>query len=51
MIAKLGLGAIRDAGMYLVTVKSRGKPIAQSNPAPFVVSFDDGRARAPVTTP
>jgi imidazolonepropionase-like amidohydrolase len=43
--------AIHDAGMYLVTVKSRGEPIAQSNPAPFVVSFKDGQARAPVTTP
>lgn len=31
--------AIREPGIYLVTVKSRGEPIAQSNPAPFVVSF------------
>jgi len=29
--------AIRDVGMYLVTVKSRGEPIAQSYPAPFAV--------------
>jgi hypothetical protein len=43
--------AIREAGMYLVTVKSRGEPVAQSNPAPFVVSFADANARPPVTTP
>lgn len=44
-------GAIREPGMYLVTIKSRGEPVAQSNPAPFVVSFADGQARAPVMTP
>jgi hypothetical protein len=43
--------AIRAPGMYLVTVKSRGEPVAQSNPAPFVVSFADDQTRAPVTTP
>jgi Amidohydrolase family len=43
--------AIRESGMYLVTVKSRGEPVAQSNPAPFVVSFTDAHARPPVTTP
>lgn len=43
--------AIREPGMYLVTVKSRGEPVAQSNPAPFVVSFTDAKARPPVTTP
>jgi hypothetical protein len=37
--------------MYLVTAKSRGEPVAQSNPAPFVVSFTDANARPPVTTP
>jgi len=31
--------AVREAGMYLVTVKSRGEPIAQSNPYPLVVKF------------
>jgi hypothetical protein len=43
--------AIRNPGMYLVTVKSRGEPVAQSNAAPFVVSFQDGQSRAPATTP
>ncbi|MFZ3353717.1 MAG: amidohydrolase family protein [Xanthobacteraceae bacterium] len=43
--------AIREPGMYLVTVKSRGEPVAQSNSAPFVVSFTDANARPPVTTP
>lgn len=43
--------AIREPGMYLVTVKSRGEPVAQSNPAPFVVGFADKEARAPVITP
>ncbi len=43
--------AIRKPGMYLVTVKSRGEPVAQSNAAPFVVSFKDEQPRAPVTTP
>jgi imidazolonepropionase-like amidohydrolase len=43
--------ATREPGMYLVTVKSRGEPVAQSNPAPFVVSFTDAHARPPVTTP
>jgi hypothetical protein len=31
--------AIQDAGMYKVTVKSRGEPVAESNPAPLVVGF------------
>ncbi len=31
--------AIAEAGMYLVTVKSRGEPIAQSSPAPLVVGY------------
>jgi imidazolonepropionase-like amidohydrolase len=31
--------AIADVGMYKVTVKSRGEPIAESNPAPLVVRF------------
>ena len=43
--------AIAEPGMYLVTVKSRGEPVAQSNPAPFVVGFADKEARAPVVTP
>jgi hypothetical protein len=43
--------AIRKPGMYLVTVKSRGEAVAQSNAAPFVVSFQDEQPRAPVTTP
>jgi hypothetical protein len=43
--------AIRNPGMYLVTVKSRGERVAQSNAAPFVVSFQDGQSRASVTTP
>jgi hypothetical protein len=43
--------AIREAGMYLVTVKSRGEAVAQSNPAPFVVGFGEKQARAPVTMP
>ena len=44
--------AIRDVGMYLVTVKSRGEPIAQSYPAPFVVGgVAPGTAPAPVTVP
>jgi hypothetical protein len=43
--------AIREVGMYLVTVKSRGEPIAQSNPAPFVVGFAQGTVQTPVTVP
>jgi hypothetical protein len=43
--------AVHQPGMYLVTVKSRGEPVAQSNPAPFVVSFADAKVRPPVTTP
>ena len=44
--------AIRDVGLYLVTVKSRGEPIAQSYPAPFVVGVvAPGTAQAPVTVP
>jgi hypothetical protein len=44
--------AIRDVGMYLVTVKSRGEPIAQSYPAPFVVGgVAPETAQAPVTVP
>jgi imidazolonepropionase-like amidohydrolase len=31
--------AIQNVGMYKVTVKSRGEPIAESNPAPLVVGF------------
>jgi imidazolonepropionase-like amidohydrolase len=31
--------AIQEVGMYKVTVKSRGEPIAESNPAPLVVRF------------
>jgi hypothetical protein len=30
---------IKDVGMYKVTVKSDGEPIAESNPAPLVVKF------------
>ena len=31
--------AIQDVGMYKVTVKSRGEPVAESYPAPLVVRF------------
>jgi len=31
--------AIQNVGMYKVTVKSRGEPIAESSPAPLVVGF------------
>jgi Amidohydrolase family len=31
--------AIENVGMYKVTVKSRGEPVAESNPAPLVVRF------------
>ena len=31
--------AITDVGMYKVTVKSRGEPVAESYPAPLVVRF------------
>ena len=31
--------AVKDVGMYKVTVKSRGETIAESNPAPLVVTF------------
>jgi imidazolonepropionase-like amidohydrolase len=37
--ATIPADAIADVGMYKVTVKSRGEPIAQSNPAPLVVRF------------
>jgi hypothetical protein len=37
--ATIPADAIADAGMYKVTVKSRGEPIAESNPAPLVVRF------------
>jgi hypothetical protein len=43
--------AIKDVGMYLVTVKSRGETIAQSSPAPFVVSFKQAQPTAAVTVP
>jgi imidazolonepropionase-like amidohydrolase len=43
--------AIADVGMYQVTVKSRGEPVAQSDPAPFVVSFKQDQPRPPVTVP
>ena len=42
---------VANVGMYKVTVKSRGEPVAQSNPAPFVVSFKADQARPPVTVP
>ena len=31
--------AVTDVGMYKVTVKSDGEPIAESSPAPLVVKF------------
>ena len=31
--------AIQNVGMYKVTVKSRGEPVAESSPAPLVVRF------------
>jgi imidazolonepropionase-like amidohydrolase len=37
--ATIPADAIADAGMYKVTVKSRGEPITESNPAPLVVRF------------
>src|ERR1700722_561490 len=37
--AMLPADAIQDAGMYKVTVKSRGEPVAESYPAPLVVRF------------
>ena len=37
--ATLPADAIADAGMYKVTVKSRGEPVAESYPAPLVVRF------------
>jgi imidazolonepropionase-like amidohydrolase len=37
--ATLPADAIQDVGMYKVTVKSRGEPIAESYPAPLVVRF------------
>ena len=43
--------AIENVGMYLVTVKSRGEPVAESNPAPFVVSFKTDQPQPPVTVP
>jgi hypothetical protein len=30
---------VANVGMYLVTVKSRGEPIAESGAAPLVVGF------------
>jgi hypothetical protein len=30
---------VKGVGMYKVTVKSDGEPIAESNPAPLVVKF------------
>ena len=38
--------AIRDVGMYLVTVKSRGEPIAQFYPALFVLGGAAPRPRS-----
>lgn len=43
--------AVRDVGMHLVTVRSRGEPIAQSYPAPFVVGFAQGALQSPMTVP
>jgi imidazolonepropionase-like amidohydrolase len=37
--ATLPAEAIQDVGMYKVTVKSRGEPVAESYPAPLVVRF------------
>ena len=37
--AMLPADAIQEAGMYKVTVKSRGEPVAESYPAPLVVRF------------
>jgi imidazolonepropionase-like amidohydrolase len=37
--AVLPADAIQDVGMYKVTVKSRGEPVAESYPAPLVVRF------------
>ena len=37
--ATIPAAAVKDVGMYLVTVKSRGETIAESNPAPLVVKF------------
>jgi Amidohydrolase family len=37
--ATLPAEAIADVGMYKVTVKSRGEPVAESYPAPLVVRF------------
>ncbi len=37
--ATLPADAIPDVGMYKVTVKSRGEPVAESYPAPLVVRF------------
>jgi hypothetical protein len=37
--ATLPAEAIADAGMYKVTVKSRGELVAESYPAPLVVRF------------
>jgi hypothetical protein len=31
--------AVENVGMYKVTVKSRGEPVAESYPAPLVVRF------------
>ena len=37
--ATIPADAIKEVGMYKVTVKSRGEPVAESYPAPLVVSF------------
>jgi hypothetical protein len=37
--ATLPAEAIQEVGMYKVTVKSRGEPVAESYPAPLVVRF------------
>jgi hypothetical protein len=37
--ATIPLDAVQEPGMYKVTVKSRGEPVAESYPAPLVVRF------------
>ena len=37
--ATLPAEAVKDVGMYKVTVKSRGETIAESSPAPLVVKY------------
>jgi hypothetical protein len=39
LAATLPADAIQEAGMYKVTVKSRGEAVAESYPAPLVVRF------------